>query len=265
MTKRLLTTIGLVAALAAIAATVTWAVTGRNDQGTGPWSGMMGNGYGMMGDGYGASMMGATVAGNGTQTVQTLADAKRQAQRFADRLDLRVGEVMEFSNGFYASLLDGDGNGATEVLVYRNGAVHLEFGPAMMWNTEYSPMAGYGMMGSGSGGMMGNGSDGGMMGNGSYGGMMDDGSYGGMMGGAVDGSLGTASQTVSAADAVTIANRWLDANRPGLSVQSADAFPGYYTLHTLRDGKIAGMLSVNASTGAVWYHTWHGSFVAMTE
>jgi hypothetical protein len=25
------------------------------------------------------------------------------------------------------------------------------------------------------------------------------------------------------------------------------------------------MLSVNGYTGAVWYHTWHGPFVAMEE
>ncbi len=32
-----------------------------------------------------------------------------------------------------------------------------------------------------------------------------------------------------------------------------------------RQGKIAGMLSVHASSGAVWYHGWHGRFVAMAE
>lgn len=242
MTRRLLPTIALVAAVAAIAVTATWAVTGSIDHrapAVGP---------AMMGSGNGAAMMGYTLDGN--TKVRTLADARRQAQRFADEFDLRVGEVIQFSNNFYASLLEGDGNEATEVLVYRNGAVRIEFGPAMMWNTEYGPMAG-------NGGMMGNGSSGGMMGGGGYG--------GGMMGSGYDGSLGTASETVSAEDAVAIANRWLDANRPGLRVEDADAFPGYYTLETLRDGKVAGMLSVNVFTGAVWYHWWHGSFVAMTE
>ena len=32
-----------------------------------------------------------------------------------------------------------------------------------------------------------------------------------------------------------------------------------------KDGKIAGMISVNAKTGAVFYHWWHGTFVAMEE
>ena len=39
-------------------------------------------------------------------------------------------------------------------------------------------------------------------------------------------------------------------------------YPGYYTLDSASGGKTVGMLSVNATTGAVWYHTWHGEFVA---
>jgi hypothetical protein len=70
---------------------------------------------------------------------------------------------------------------------------------------------------------------------------------------------------VSPAEAVTAAQRWLDEQRPGLTAGEAEQFPGYYTLHTLRGGKIVGMMSVNASTGAVWYHTWHGQFIAMSE
>jgi len=33
----------------------------------------------------------------------------------------------------------------------------------------------------------------------------------------------------------------------------------------LQSGKISGMLSVNAGTGAVWYHTWHGTYIATSE
>jgi len=29
-----------------------------------------------------------------------------------------------------------------------------------------------------------------------------------------------------------------------------------------RDGTITGMLSVNATSGQVWLHTWHGTFLA---
>jgi len=39
-------------------------------------------------------------------------------------------------------------------------------------------------------------------------------------------------------------------------------FPGYYSFETTVNGKTRGMLSLNASTGAVWYHSWHGAFLA---
>ena len=48
-------------------------------------------------------------------------------------------------------------------------------------------------------------------------------------------------------------------------MDGTDAFYGYYTLHTLRDGQIEGMLSVNGYRGGVWYHDWHGSFIGMEE
>ena len=71
--------------------------------------------------------------------------------------------------------------------------------------------------------------------------------------------------TVSAEQAQQIAQQWLDQNQPGSTTETADVFPGYYTLHITRDGTVTGMLSVNAYTGQVWYHTWHGTFVSSTE
>lgn len=67
---------------------------------------------------------------------------------------------------------------------------------------------------------------------------------------------------VTADKATAIAASWLAANRAGETVGKIDAYPGYYTVDTMVAGRTAGMLSVNATTGAVWYHTWHGSFVA---
>ena len=152
----------LVAALATLVASVTWAFAQGGDRG---WS-MSRFGPGMMG--YGSSGSGAPVS--------DLVSAKRQAQRFADRLDLRVGEVMRFENNYYAELVGPGGDKATEVLVNAaTGAVWLEYGPVMMWNTRYGMMGesgvrGHqGMMGgsSGSSGMMGGGpGSGGMMGGG---------------------------------------------------------------------------------------------------
>lgn len=66
--------------------------------------------------------------------------------------------------------------------------------------------------------------------------------------------------TVSRARAAQIARQWLAHNRPGATIEAPDQFPGYYTIHFHKIGKIAGMLSVNGYSGQVWYHTWHGDF-----
>lgn len=62
-----------------------------------------------------------------------------------------------------------------------------------------------------------------------------------------------------------VAQEWVQDRGEGLTVAEPDAFPGYYTLHTLRDGELEGMLSVHAVTGRVWYHGWHGEFEEMSE
>jgi hypothetical protein len=74
---------------------------------------------------------------------------------------------------------------------------------------------------------------------------------------------GSGSGRVTSVAAVAVANRWLAERRPAETAESdGRAFPGYYTLDTTRAGKTYGMLSVNASTGAVWYHGWHGAFLS---
>jgi len=180
------------------------------------WIGAAGWAPIMMGPG---AMMGPGVAVAGDGPVRDLDDAERAAGRFADRWGLTVGEVMQFDNGFYAELAEPSGNLATEVLIDpRTGAVQVEFGPAMMWNTAYGMRP-----------------------------------------------VGAGTATVGGEQAQVIADRWLQPNRPGEHAGVADAFPGYYTVHTLRGDQVAGMLSVNAATGAVWYHGWHGRFIAMNE
>lgn len=89
--------------------------------------------------------------------------------------------------------------------------------------------------------------------------MMWNTSYG-MHGGAA-----TTTVTVSAEQARQIADRWLATNRPGSHAEAPDAYPGYYTVETTSGGTIDGMLSVNARTGQVWYHTWHGRFIARED
>jgi hypothetical protein len=239
--------------------------------------------------GYGPGMMGRSYVYRPAQAtpVRTLAAARDQAQKFADRLGLTVDEVLQFKDNYYAKLVDSGGNGATEVLVDpRTGAVSIEYGPAMMWNTKYgmghaavdmmgsygrSMMRGYGgaMMGQYAPGSTASGTDTnaspgygpGMMGGSS--GMMGGPGYG--SGSAGSGASST-STTVTMADAHSLAQQWLDRNEPGVKVETGgDAFPGYYTLETLKGDKITGMISVNATTGAVWPHWWHGAFIAKSE
>ena len=177
---------------------------------------------GMMRDdcSWGPGMMGGHYwqRGDGTP-VKTLDQARQQADAFADRLDLRVGEVMQFSKNFYAELETPDGKLATEILVDpAGGDTGIEYGPAMMWNTDY-----------------------------------------GMH------HRGQTQTRISPDQAQNHAQQWLRNRGSDLTAGEAEPFPGYYTLHTLRSGKINGMLSVNAATGAVWDHTWHGTYIATSE
>ncbi len=47
--------------------------------------------------------------------------------------------------------------------------------------------------------------------------------------------------------------------------ETADPFPGYYTIDVLCDGEIADTVRVNAYTGQVILHQWHGNFVEMMD
>jgi hypothetical protein len=137
---------------------------------------------------------------------------------------------MEFERNYYAIVAEEKtGIGAMELLVDKSsGTVGPEPGPNMMWNAQYGMMGRSGMMG--------------------------------MMGGYSDSEM-----VLSPDEARDVAQRWLDANLPGRTAGEADPFYGYYTLHFLNDGDIEGMLSVHGSGGDVWYHSWHGDFIAMAE
>jgi hypothetical protein len=213
------------------------------------WQGYGMGGYGMMAPGTQCPVLAEGEGGNwdwsqmpcggaystpGEGEILSLEEAETAVHGYVDRLGytgLEVTEVMEFEGNFYAIVAEKDtGIGAMEVLVDKaSGAVGPEPGPNMMWNAEYGHMGG-------NGGMM------------------------GMMGGYATGNM-----TLSPQHAQEVAQRWLDANLPGRTAGEADEFYGYYTLHFLNDGQIEGMLSVHGSSGDVWYHSWHGDFVAMTE
>jgi hypothetical protein len=186
-------------------------------------------GRGMMAS-YGSNgMMGSRQPSVASGRALTINRAQQQVRRYMLRYGnphLVIDEIMEFQRNFYAIIKDtSTGHGAFEVLVNKwSGLVFPEYGPAMMWNTQY------GMMRGGMGRMMGNRYPSGPM-------------------------------TVSSAQAARIARPWLAQHRPGTAIETPDQFPGYYTVHFRKNGVIAGMLSVNGYTGQVWYHTWHGKFI----
>ena len=170
--------------------------------------------------------------GSSSASPASMDKAQQSVQSFLERTgnsDLHIDELMEFDRNFYALIKEkSSGIGALELLVNKStGSVGFEPGPDMMWNAKYGMMRGFG-------GMMGFGSTSGAM-------------------------------TVSPDPATEIAQGWLDQRGGGYSAGAPDAFYGYYTFHFSRAGRIAGMLSVNGSTGQVWFHSWHGSFVQSRE
>ncbi len=220
--------------------------------------GMMNGQYNnMMGSSqYGAGMMGMMTGFGGLSDAEplTIEETETAVNNYLSTLNqdnLTLGEIMIFSNHAYAQILDTDAKqGAFEVLVDpATGNVFPEPGPNMMWNTEYGMMDGSGMMNMMMGGM------------GS--GMMND-QHGDVMG-----SWGSTVDTkinVTVEEAPDLAQTYLDSVLPDTTVaDQADTFPGYYTLHIERDGEVIGMLSVNAYTGDVFLHHWHGDFVEMDD
>ena len=229
---------------------------GNNNYGPGMMGGNGNNIYGpgMMGgngnNSYGPGMMGS-YGSKANVAPLSVDQAKTAAESYIKTLGvdgLRASEVMIFDNNAYIVVKEtSTGNGAFELLVDpASQAVYPEFGPNMMWNLKYGGLNHSQMMG-GRNGMM-----------------------SGMMGG--DGWDTTIPYNVSADMSVTpekaieVAQEYLDANLKG-STAATDPiqFYGYYTLDFEKDGKVAGMLSVNGYSGQVFLHTWHGNFIEESE
>jgi hypothetical protein len=214
----------------------------------------------MMGGRGGYGMMGAYGGNNAASTNSsplTVQQAQTAAEKYLANLnnaDLKVSEVMIFNNNAYVAVKEtSTGIGAFELLVDPTSQVaYPEFGPNMMWNVKYSGLNHQYMMG-GRGGMMGG--TGGMMGG-----------TGGMMGGwasqnTVPANV-SADMTVTKDQAIKNAQAYLDANIAGATAANDPIqFYGYYTLDFEKDGKVAGMLSINGYSGQVFLHTWHGTFI----
>ena len=213
----------------------------------------------------GSSGMMGGYAPTGTQASRgSLGDVRDWVERWLDSRGFegfRVGEVMAFTNNDYVLVLDTNGKPAFELLTGPGQAWLMEAPASMMCNTRYGMMRGW------TGGSAGSGMMGPMMGGMMSGDWGDWGDWIGGCGGSGGYGAGRGSgKAVSAAEAISIAERYLTQARSGEQAEpAAQAFPGYFTLDTTRGGKVVGMLSVNASTGAVWYHGWHGRFLGEAE
>lgn len=115
--------------------------------GYGAGYGMMSYGSSMMGSGNGAGYCGAGYdAGYGANAAPiTIEKAKESVEQYlaaTGNNDLRIAEVMEFDNNFYAGVKEkSTGKYAFELLANKyTGAVSPEMGPNMMWNTKYGHM-----------------------------------------------------------------------------------------------------------------------------
>jgi hypothetical protein len=183
----------------------------------------------------------------------TLDEAKATAQQYLASLhspNLAIKEIMEFQYNFYIIYYEKDtGRGAFEMLIWKQvppegmmgggigmggmmgghgavGVITPEPGPNMMWNTKYGYMRN---------GMM---------------------SFS---------NQASSTETVSDDQATQLAQQYLDTSLSSAKVEMATHFYGYYTFDFTINDKIAGMLSVNAYTGQVWYHSWHGEFIQEIE
>ena len=229
-----------------------------NYGGTGYGPGMMNSngsnnyGPGMMNgnNGYGPGMMGGVGGNNSNATPLSVDQAKTAATAYIKTLGvdgLDVAEVMIFDNNAYVVVKEmGTGNGAFELLVDpATQNAYPEFGPNMMWNLKYGGLNHSQMMG-GSNGMMGGNN--------------------GMMGGdGWDTTVPTdlsAETNITPEKAIEYAQKYLDANlKNATAAPHPIKFYGYYTIDFEKDGKVAGMLSVNGYSGQIFLHTWHGTFI----
>ena len=204
--------------------------------GSGGYGGMMGSyrgsyGPGMMGGAYGVPTPSSPARSAPAKDLNAVRERVNAWLRARGLGGLKVAEVMAFTRNDYVVIEDASGHAAFELISGPRGEWLMpEPGPNMIWNSRYGMMRGseWGMMGG----------------------------YDGY------GPSRRGEQSISASRARTIAGQWLDKNLPGRRALDPRAFPGYYTIDVGAGGHPVGMLSVNTTTGAVWYHTWHGSFLA---
>ena len=220
----------------------------------------MGGGGGMggsggMGGGQNSGNMGGGMAGmmllSGANAYRhdgamvTIDDAIDIAGRFMDAVgnsSLALDEVEEWDFNYYVVVKEVAPSQykAFQLIIDKwTGSVMPEPGPSMMWNLKYGRMMN----------------------------TMTDGMPGHMN--RRDRKITEPTFAVTPEAATSAANQFLrERFRSSLVVDGGpDVFFGYYNfdVNDAATGAKYGMLSVNGSTGQVWYHTWHGNFVQGKE
>jgi len=232
------------------------------------------NGRGNPGNSMGPGMRGMN--GNRNQanaTPLTVDQAKQAAQAYIKTLNLdglQVGAVLIFDNGAYVAVTEtATGNGAFELQVDPfNKTAYPEMGPNSMWNLKYG-----GVIQAGRVPGMGNVPGQGMMNGRGYGrGMMRGGQNnqnaaptpapGATAAPAVTPANVSADMPIAQDQAIKDAQAFLDKADPGATASAtAVKFYGYYTLAFSKDGKVAGIISVNGYNGQVFPQNEYGTFI----
>jgi len=190
--------------------------------------------YGMMG--MMGMMRGFNFSRQNTEDISkdinnlTFDEIKSAAEKYLVKIGLKnvkVKEIMEFSNNYYIETVEEDtGSGAVELLLDKtNGTIYPEYGPNMMWNQKYGMHFRFSL------------------------------------------TQAENNMSIDEEKAIEIANSYLtETGSNEFAGDEAEKFYGYYTIDTVnKDGTPVGMLSVNGFTGQVWYHNWHGAFIEMKE
>jgi len=178
---------------------------------------------------------------------------------------LKIGDIYVYddSETYFIIYEEETGKGAMELLVDPySGYVFPEYGPNMMWNLKYGMM--YGGRGlAGQEGMMFGYQNFNVNGFACGG---QSGYYNSMMG--IQSNINPDTDTLLTEEEVLkIANDYiakLELSKSVLNVETHE-FYGYYTVHLMAQDDMLGMFSINAYTGDVWYHSWHGTLSEMIE
>lgn len=158
----------------------------------------------------------------------TMDDAIAIAQRYllnSRGSSLALDEIEEWEYNYYIIVKEASPSKykAYQLVIDKwTGFVQFEPGANMMWNTKYC--------------------------------------WNNMMGGCGNQNP----QRIAATAATQAANSFLAQRLPGQVVAGApDLFYGFYgfDVKNSKTGAKMGMLSVNWTTGQVWYHTWHGRYI----